>query len=212
MECHSINVRDSANHLKEMREIAKSRRGKLLSTEYVTQNTKYVWQCEMGHVWKTEFRLIKHFGSWCPECDLIRRKDTENNLKKMRQVAERQGGKLISPKYDTANTEYMWECEKGHRFKASFTSIKKGKWCHDCEKLGLLEDMRQYAREKGGELLSTEYLTQASIYRWKCAKGHMWENNYKNTRTGSWCPDCMTRAEGRGAGAEVNRDAGIRRR
>ena len=58
-----------------MRELAKKKGGKCLSTHYIDSKTHLEWECEHGHRWKAAPRHIKS-GSWCPECAHInRRKD-----------------------------------------------------------------------------------------------------------------------------------------
>ena len=53
--------------IKEMRQIAKERGGKCLSTKYVNVHTKLLWECSEGHQWKAKPSNIKR-GSWCRKC------------------------------------------------------------------------------------------------------------------------------------------------
>ena len=53
--------------IQEMREIAKARRGRCLSTEYVNAGAKLLWQCVKGHKWEAVPGNVKN-GSWCPHC------------------------------------------------------------------------------------------------------------------------------------------------
>jgi hypothetical protein len=54
--------------LKQMQELAKDRGGLCLAQIYVNTDTKYRWQCNLGHQWDTTFNKIKS-GQWCPICN-----------------------------------------------------------------------------------------------------------------------------------------------
>lgn len=53
--------------LKDMQELAKSRGGQCMSTEYKDIKSKLKWKCAFGHEWEATPKL--HLvGHWCPEC------------------------------------------------------------------------------------------------------------------------------------------------
>ena len=65
--------------IKEMREMAKMRSGKCLSTQYVNIYTKLKWQCDKKHRWNASpGNVIK--GSWCPICAVEKRKLARKNI------------------------------------------------------------------------------------------------------------------------------------
>jgi len=51
-----------------------------------------------------------------------------------RKAGELRDGKCLSLDYKNARTKLTWECNKGHRWKASLDNIKSGKWCPVCAK------------------------------------------------------------------------------
>jgi hypothetical protein len=53
--------------IRDMQEMAVSRGGRCLSTEYADIKTKLRWKCAFGHEWEASPRLLKA-GHWCPEC------------------------------------------------------------------------------------------------------------------------------------------------
>ena len=53
--------------LNELKEIVEKKGGKIISTEYVRNNEKMMFQCGKGHQWKTTYQIIKR-GNWCPQC------------------------------------------------------------------------------------------------------------------------------------------------
>ena len=51
-----------------LQEVAKKRGGSCLSTKYINNKQKILWECYFGHKWETSFDLINNRGSWCPYC------------------------------------------------------------------------------------------------------------------------------------------------
>jgi nucleoside-diphosphate-sugar epimerase len=56
-----------SNTIIDMQELANSRGGQCLSTEYVDTKSKLKWKCAFGHEWEATPALLKA-GHWCPEC------------------------------------------------------------------------------------------------------------------------------------------------
>jgi len=53
----------------ELRKTAEERGGKLITTEYVgTENSKYEFECSLGHRFENRFRHIVDRNQWCPIC------------------------------------------------------------------------------------------------------------------------------------------------
>lgn len=114
------------------------------------------------------------------------------SLEEMRSIAEANGGRCLSNKYVTVRTPMMWECARGHRWKAQPMNIKFGHWCPKCagnEKL-TLEDAKASAALRGGKCLSSEYANYRTPMEWECANGHRWTAPYIGIRNGQWCAEC----------------------
>jgi hypothetical protein len=58
------------------------------------------------------------------------------------------------------------------------------------EKENRLKKAQDYAKSKGGECLSEEYINAALHLTWKCSEGHIWNASAKHVLFGSWCPKC----------------------
>ncbi|RIB01521.1 hypothetical protein C2G38_2230593 [Gigaspora rosea] len=54
--------------LEACQEIAYSKGGACLSTEYKNLNVLMQWKCDKDHKWFASFNGIKHARSWCPYC------------------------------------------------------------------------------------------------------------------------------------------------
>lgn len=60
----------------------------------------------------------------------------------------------------------------------------------------VLSKLRAMASEHGGELLSDRYVNRATLMRWRCSEGHVWETMARNVTRGTWCPRCAGQAKG----------------
>jgi hypothetical protein len=177
----------SSSVLKELRELAESKGGHLLSKEYVSDKTKVSWKCSESHIWKAIPNNIKN-GSWCPNCSGLMRLTIED----MHSLAEDRGGNCLSTEYVNNKIPLEWQCTKGHRWKARPDSVTNGKWCLVCsgkQKL-TIEEMKDIAIQRGGKCLSAEYVNDDTKLKWQCDKGHVWEARPHNIRQGQWCRTC----------------------
>ena len=172
----------------EMKRIAKKKKGECLSTEYQGCFTPLEWRCQYGHTWNAAPANVKH-ASWCPYCA----QNVKLSLADMNAIAESWGGKCLSKKYVNNKTKLEWQCAKGHKWHAVPDSVKHGYWCPTCaiERTKLtIEEMREIARERGGECLSKKYQGSGIKLTWKCAQRHTWPATPQSVKKGTWCPKC----------------------
>lgn len=120
------------------------------------------------------------------------------NLRELQQIAEKQGGKLLSVRYLNTMTKLEWQCAKGHVWQAIPANIKKGIWCRKCAKRFPLtiEEMQNIAKKHGGKCLSELYINNLTKLKWQCVKGHIWEAAPVTVKQrGAWCPYCAGNAK-----------------
>lgn len=173
-------------------EIAKQRGGKLLDTAFKGWNVALRWQCVEGHQWSAVPGSVKFQETWCPKCAGV----TKKTLGDMQTLAARRGGACLSAEYQNARANLLWRCSLGHEWLATPTSISSRKsWCPYCAgQKGAhlsIEGMKESARLRGGECLSSGYKNSKTKLRWRCAQGHEWDAiplNVINKK--SWCPTC----------------------
>lgn len=123
------------NGLDIAQQIAASKNGKCLSTEYINNSTKLEWQCERGHVFSSHLNSVKDGERWCNECAIIKRADLNrlDGIKIGQEIAALKNGKLLSDKYIDNSTKMLWECENGHKFMSRLNDVKDaGRWCAKC--------------------------------------------------------------------------------
>ncbi len=170
-----------------LQEAAKSKGGKLLSTEYKNSKKKLVWQCSTGHVWEATWSSIAQ-SSWCPKCVGLQKLD----ISILQKYAEMKEGKLISTQYINTATKYEWQCKDGHIWFARGNSIQQNKWCPFCSKTckPCISMLKTFAKTKSGKLLSSVYTTCGDLLRWECKDKHVWLARWNDIRRGKWCPEC----------------------
>jgi len=65
----SICSGNAPRNLQVLIDIAKSRGGKVLSTEYVNVDATYDFECSLGHKFSNAFKHVEKRGQWCPTCN-----------------------------------------------------------------------------------------------------------------------------------------------
>ena len=187
LDWRTLNLSNDGK-MQEMHQIAKERKGKCLSTQYIDSKTRLQWECEKGHRWwKSPSGIKRH---WCITCSGKKRLDVEI----IKKYINSKGGKLLSKdnEYKNNTSTLEIECNLGHKWKTSWQSLK-GHWCSACSgnKKGSIEEFKTIAKEREGECLSLKYTNNSTPLRFRCAKKHEWTalpSNVKNK--GSWCPKC----------------------
>lgn len=111
----------------DMSNLAATRSGVFLSSEYVGQGHKHIWQCAAGHVFHARPDDVKQ-GHWCPDCAGLRKK----TLSDMHTLAGSRNGKFLSPAYLGNRVNHQWQCEAGHVFHTKPAGVTQGNWCPSC--------------------------------------------------------------------------------
>jgi hypothetical protein len=176
------------------REAGKHDGGKCLSTQYINIHTKLLWECKFGHQWWAPLKCVKYKGAWCPIC----RKLPKKIMRKIQEVLKEKKGKCLSEHYYGAGTKLLWECESGHKWRATPRSISCGNWCPYCSKTAKLtiEEMQKIAESRGGKCLSEVYVDTETKLIWQCDRGHCWKAMPLNIKYNkSWCPVCNNRVK-----------------
>jgi hypothetical protein len=171
-------------------DLAKSRNGKCLSKTY-ENGSKIEWQCQHGHAWTSQYRVIKR-GSWCPECSYEKKRLSLEQIKK--EVQQKFNGKCLSKTYKNNLQKLTWQCKHGHTWQATYGNIQNhNRWCPHCAgnaKL-TLKKMQEVAHSRGGKCLSKNYKNNHTKLKWKCFAGHKWTSRPNDVlQKGHWCPHC----------------------
>lgn len=124
-----------------------------------------------------------------------------NSLFKLQQIAELNGGKCLSEKYEGVFHKYSFQCGEEHPpWQATADSIFHGRtWCPTCKGNATftLEEAQAVAKKHDpeGRCLATSIISGNTEVEWECGKGHKWPakpSKVKGTknRKGTWCPTC----------------------
>lgn len=183
--------------LHEFQRIALQKGGRCTSREYLNSSSVLQWRCRDGHEWLARPSSVKA-GTWCPLCAHNQRL----NLEEMQKIAMQRRGSCLSIRYKNGRTPLLWECNRGHRWRASPANIRSGKrrkgtWCPQCYNYRRrfhakhdIEEMKDLATARGGVCVSNEYVSSKTKLIWRCAKGHRWQALPTSVVQGTWCPLC----------------------
>lgn len=127
------------NKLGKIRKKAQSRGGELLSTRFVTVNSKYRFKCAEGHTWKA----IGSGKSWCPKCA-----GKGKDIRDIQSLARKRGGKLLSKTFIGVDRKYDFQCSLGHDFSMTFAKMQGGQWCSICSKGSKSEELVRVTMEQ----------------------------------------------------------------
>jgi len=103
-----------------------------LGPEVERSNDKTGWECSKGHKWKADYNHIKS-GRNCPTCGRSTAGDaTRHSEKEYEALAASKKFVWLGPTARNILADTEWECPKGHRWIASYRSVKKLVGCPGC--------------------------------------------------------------------------------
>ncbi len=176
--------------LKDMQVFAEKKGGECLSTEYKRLDRKLRWKCAKGHTWIAKATNVFSIGQWCPYCS----GNARLTLEEMQKIAKNKDGKCLSTVYKNKDSNLIWQCKKGHTWKALANNVRRrGDWCPKCSGRTLMSiaEVKQLARDRGGRCLSKNVKRNSQSLNWQCGKGHKWQASFSNVKNKkSWCPYC----------------------
>lgn len=118
----------------------------------------------------------------------------EGYLEKIQSLVHHRGGFCFSYKIENQNQKLLWQCAKGHQWRASAASILYSRsWCPVCAGNYILtiDEMYKIAQSRGGQCLSKTYINSKTKLRWQCTEGHRWNATPFSIKIRhSWCPVC----------------------
>jgi len=124
--CRVCKNEGQKHNIEMARELAYAAGGECLSDIYIGSSEKLKWKCVCGNIWESSYASIKR-GSWCPIC-----RRNVHSIMEAADLAAENGGFCLTTRYKNMTTKMSWECHLGHRWEATFGSIKRGTWCPYC--------------------------------------------------------------------------------
>lgn len=175
-----------------LRRLVARRGGAILSTTYVSSQTKLRFRCDQGHEWEAVPASLL-MGTWCPTCAVAGRETTRRQriLNRLRRRARRRGGEILTPTFEGSHVPMLVRCARRHEWRALPTSIGQGVWCPTCKEESWLAQVRAKAEKRGGRCLSERCRGWADRMLLECAQGHRWRSPASQVKQSKWCPKCL---------------------
>lgn len=176
---------------KILNEIVSSHGGKLLSPKYIDSKTLLEVEDLEGNKFFTTSISLKR-GKWQPNGKASVR-NADKYLKELQEIAVKNGGKLLSDKYVNNQTPLEFQDKYGIVFKKTPSSIKNGYWRENenflNHKIQRYSRIVELAKEKGGEVLSSEYEGVKIKMKFKDKQGNIfWMTPDSVLNKKSWSP------------------------
>lgn len=123
-------------------------------------------------------------------------------MQRLHNQAQQDGSLCLDEQWKGARSQHRFRCryDPSHEWMRSYMSSVRDSVCPLCaRRAGALlrvsskglPRLHAYARERGGECLSTVYRGQNFKYLFRCAEGHSWETMaIQVLQRGTWCYRC----------------------
>ena len=148
------NLHQPSYTIEDMQAVAEEHGGRCLSPVYQNNRTPLLWQCELGHQWRSPYKKVR-VGNWCPECEAAlraqrpgpaprnaqatgaeqtqrRRRTLEEAIAELSWIVEARGGRCLTSEIAGGETRIRLQCSEGHTWQARVRAILRGHWCPAC--------------------------------------------------------------------------------
>ena len=130
---HVRRANSTRGSLEKCQAMARERGGECLSKSYTNDHVTMRWRCHALLQWPASANTVQR-GRWCGKCaNLANGERQRGDLAEYHEVARRRGGRLLSTEFINANRRLLWECARGHQWRATGGSVKAGSWCRICK-------------------------------------------------------------------------------
>lgn len=182
--------------IKNAQLLAIEKSGLCLSKSYKNAKTKLEWMCKNNHIWLASYDSILQ-GTWCKICHYKNISEKlKYNFDKIRKMVSLRGGVLLTNEYTNASTKLKIKCFCGNIWITTYRSLSVNKWCSHCAIIGRTKydigQMQQIATSRGGQCLSTIYVSTSKKLKWMCSQKHIWTATPMKIMKGRWCPQCSS--------------------
>lgn len=121
---------DKTEYLKKLSDIAVEHNAKLLSTEWLTTNDKYVFQFENGSLFEMVAREVFK-GKFPKDADNYFKqfkastKTKQEHFNDLKETALRHGGKVLSTEWTHAKDKYIFENQFGEQYEMIYDNFRR---------------------------------------------------------------------------------------
>lgn len=185
---------------RQVKDYVESKGGELISVERpVKAKSKTEIRCKNNHLLGPNVSaLLGKKKSWCRQkgCWSPPHKLSYEFVK---NTVEKLGGTLLSEEYGGRHAKIKYtcnRCEKEHNRPFDYLIAEsKGIFCPNCDNTRYVDYdiVKKGVEDRGGILLSEEYVSATSGLKIKCSNGHITETlSWNSIQNGRWCKDCTT--------------------
>lgn len=120
-----------------------ARGGRCLTDRYLGGHALHRFSCAASHEWETAASNVLA-GSWCVTCH---RHSHRHSLEDAQSAAQARGGRCLSAQYVNSRSYLIWECDRGHTWRAPLATIRNHCcWCAQCAHLARISSRTSKAR------------------------------------------------------------------
>lgn len=176
--------------------IAEYNGGKFLSKEWQGSQQSYCFEHSNGTVFWIRLGQLQQRG-WPKDISKFVRYQ-QDHLQIMRDIAEQNGGKLISNQWIGSLRKYKFQFKSGLDFEYTWNSLQIFGWprdedlyvrrYHPNRHLMHYLELQKIAKSRGGELLSKEYAGSRTSHLFKDQAGIEFWMSPHEIRKGCWSP------------------------
>ncbi len=194
-----MNRRLKKYTIKEVKKIFKDGGCKLLGKVYINCETpmRYICECkEHSKISLSHFRV----GGRCKKCGYEKIAEKQRlKFKDVKQYFEDHDCELLETEYVNNSTPMKYRCDCGNPIvcKITFSSFSQGRRCKECgirkqaeSHRYTFEEVKQYFKDHGCELLETEYINAQTKMRYLCENKHLCEVRFASFKYGTRCIEC----------------------
>jgi hypothetical protein len=183
------------NGLKLLQAVAALYQGQFNGSSYQGSEKSHSFTCRVGHQFTMAARHVLG-GSWCPDCGV---EDRRTGIDAVREFAQKRGGQCVSAIHKSVRSRLRWRCAHGHVWGAALKTVRdNNEWCPTCRAqernafgVRVFARLAEIARDRGGEVISPEYVDTRTKLRFRCAAGHEWDALPDSVlKKGTWCRQC----------------------
>lgn len=165
---------------------------RLISRDYINNNTKLDMYCKCGEKFAKNFNNFKRSPK-CSNCSKTERGlQRRHSCEYVKSFVESFGYKLLS-EYTTSNEKILIQCNNNHNpYEVKFGNFHSGKRCPHCSKSykPTIEEVKQFINSIGYKCLDDEYVNMKQKLLLECDKGHLIRMTLRDLKAGCRCVEC----------------------
>ena len=198
MQCAANKRSKQKTHTFEyVEQFFKDNKCELLETEYINAITHMDYKCNCGIISQITFNGFQQ-GHRCKKCGLIKSSaNRRHEFDDIYNFFKQQGCELLETEYKNTHFLMKYRCNCGNISKICFNNFKNGRRCKKCgikkisEKFKFkFEDVQQYFKDQGCELLEKKYINVRTKMKYKCSCGDTNYITFYSFQLGRRCKKC----------------------